>query len=116
VIFEEYARDWLERQIFSKAIRKTTRQSLDYICKGIGKKDIPEITDTDVDRIFTNEQLFRMQIDFLERTFRVLDKIFTEIRERGITTNDPVLHILRPWRCSGIRKSLTYTRERKAEA
>jgi hypothetical protein len=96
VIFEEYARDWLERQNFSKNIRKTTRQSVDYICMGIGSIDIPKITDTDVDRIFTNEQLFRRQIDFLERTFRVLDNIFMEIRERGITTNDPVLHIYDP--------------------
>ena len=29
--FEAYARDWLERQNFSKNIRKTTRQSIDYI-------------------------------------------------------------------------------------
>ena len=27
--FEAYARDWLERQNFSKNIRKTTRQSID---------------------------------------------------------------------------------------
>ena len=35
MIFEAYARDWLERQNFSKNIRKTTRQSIDYICRAI---------------------------------------------------------------------------------
>ena len=40
--FEAYARDWLERQNFSKNIRKTTRQSIDYICRAIGSIEISD--------------------------------------------------------------------------
>ena len=94
--FENYARDWLDRQTFSKSIRKTTRQSLDYICKAIGELEIEDISESDIDEIFYNEQLFRRQIDFMERTFRVLNTIFDEIRERGLLESDPVLHIYCP--------------------
>ena len=55
--FEAYARDWLERQNFIKNIRKTTRQSIDYICRAIGPIEIPDVTESDVDRIFTDVQL-----------------------------------------------------------
>ena len=94
--YENYARDWLDRQTFSKSIRKTTRQSLDYICKAIGELEIEDISESDIDEIFYNEQLFRRQIDFMERTFRVLNTIFDEIRERGLLESDPVLHIYCP--------------------
>lgn len=49
--FENYARDWLDRQTFSKSIRKTTRQSLDYICKAIGELEIEDISESDIDEI-----------------------------------------------------------------
>ena len=52
--FEAYARDWLERQNFSKNIRKTTRQSIDYICRAIGSIEISDVAESDVDRIFTD--------------------------------------------------------------
>ena len=94
--FEIYARDWLDRQTFSKAIRKTNRQSVDYICKAIGELEIEDISESDIDQIFYNEQLFRRQIDFTERTFRVLNKIFDEIREKGLRVSDLVLHIYCP--------------------
>ena len=94
--FEAYARDWLERQNFSKNIRKTTRQSIDYICRAIGSIEISDVAESDVDRIFTDVQLFNRQIDFMERTFRVLNKLFEKIREKGITQNDPALHIYDP--------------------
>ena len=94
--FENYARDWLDRQTFSKNIRKTNRQSVDYICKAIGGLEIEDISETDIDEIFYNEQLFRRQIDFMERTFRVLNTIFDEIREKGLRESDPVLHIYCP--------------------
>ena len=54
------------------------------------------MAESDVDRIFTDVQLFNRQIDFMERTFRVLNKLFEEIREKGITQNDPALHIYDP--------------------
>ena len=94
--FEDYARDWLDRQTFTKGIRKTTCQSVDYICKAIGPLEIADISESDIDEIFYNEQLFRRQIDFMERTFRVLNTIFGEIRERGLLESDPVLHIYCP--------------------
>lgn len=53
--FENYARDWLDRQTFSKSIRKTTRQSLDYICKAIGELEIEDISESDIDEIFYRE-------------------------------------------------------------
>ena len=37
---EEYAEEWLERQNFTKLIHKTTRQSVGYICDGIGAKEV----------------------------------------------------------------------------
>ena len=49
--FEIYARDWLERQTFSKGIRKTTRQSVDYICKAIGELEIEVISESDIDEL-----------------------------------------------------------------
>ena len=54
------------------------------------------MAESDVDRIFTDVQLFNRQIDFMERTFRVLNKLFEEIREKEITQNDPALHIYDP--------------------
>ena len=42
--FENYACDWLDRQTFSKSIRKTSRQSLDYIFKAIGELEIEDIS------------------------------------------------------------------------
>ena len=54
------------------------------------------MAESDVDRIFADVQLFNRQIDFMERTFRVLNKLFEEIREKGITQNDPALHIYDP--------------------
>lgn len=63
--FEAYARDWLERQNFSKNIRKTTRQSIDYICRAIGPIETSDVAESDVDRIFTDVQLFNRQIDFM---------------------------------------------------
>lgn len=93
MLFENYARDWLDRQTFSKSIRKKNRQSVDYICKAIGGLEIEDISESDIDEIFYDEQLFRRQIDFMERTFRVLNKIFDEIRENGLRESDPVLHI-----------------------
>ena len=50
--FENYARDWLDRQTFSKSIRKTTRQSLDYICKAVGELEIEDISESDIDEIY----------------------------------------------------------------
>lgn len=81
---------------FQQNIRKTTRQSIDYICRAIGPIEISDVEESDVDRIFTDVQLFNRQIDFMERTFRVLNKLFEEIREKGITQNDPALHIYDP--------------------
>ena len=49
--FEIYARDWLDRQTFSKAIRKSNRQSIDYICKAIGELEIEDISESDIDQI-----------------------------------------------------------------
>jgi len=87
--FEAYARDWLERQNFSKNIRKTTRQSIDYICRAIGPIEIPDVTEYEVDRIFTDVQLFSRQIDFMERTFRVALKLRTTgSKGAGIITQD----------------------------
>lgn len=93
---EEYAREWLERQNFTKNIRKTTRRSVGYICDGIGAKELSEIEEKDIDRIFENQRLFKRQADFTERTFRVLCSIFDELRENGFITADPVLHIYDP--------------------
>ena len=93
---EEYAEGWLERQNFTKNIRKTTRQSVGYICDGIGAKEVSEIEEKDIDRIFENQRLFKRQTDFIERTFRVLGSIFDELRGNGLITADPVLHIYDP--------------------
>ena len=92
--FETYARAWLEKQEFIKRTRKTTRQALEvYSFPVIGNKELTDIIDSDIDRIFYSVRLFNRKGDFVERTFRVLDNIFAELREKGITTNDPVLHI-----------------------
>lgn len=95
--FEEYAIDWLEKQGFTKSTRKTTRQALEvYSFPVIGNKELTDITDSDIDQIFYSVRLFNRRGDFAERTFRVLDNIFAELREKGITANDPVLHIYDP--------------------
>lgn len=91
--FENYARDWLERQTLSKSMRKTTRQSVDYICRGIGELELSAINEADIDRIFTDVHLFRRWIDFMERTFRVMNSIFAELIERGLVVSDPCLRI-----------------------
>ena len=90
---EEYAKEWLARQNFTKPIHKTTRQSVGYICDGIGAKEVSEIEEKDIDRIFENQRLFKRQADFTERTFRVLNNICDELREKELITSDPVLHI-----------------------
>lgn len=90
---EEYAEEWLERQNFTKPIHKTTRQSVGYICDGIGAKEVSEIEEKDIDRIFENQRLFKRQADFTERTFRVLNSICDELKEKGLIISDPVLHI-----------------------
>lgn len=94
--FEENARDWLARQTLSKDMHKTTRQSMDYICDAIGEKEISDIEEADIDQIFFNVSLFHRQIDFMERTFRVLNSLFDEMIELRIIRNDPVLHIYCP--------------------
>ena len=58
--------------------------------------EIPAISEAVIDRIFTDVQLFCRQIDFMERTFRVLNSIFAELIESGIVLKDPVLHIYDP--------------------
>ena len=73
--FETYAREWLERQNFIKSTRKWTRQGLEiYTFPVIGGKEITEVTEEDIDRIFTQERLFNRKGDFMERTFRTLDR------------------------------------------
>jgi len=68
--FEAYAREWLERQNFIKSTRKWTRQGLEiYTFPVIGGKEITEVTEEDIDRIFTQERLFNRKGDFMERTF-----------------------------------------------
>ena len=71
--FEEYARDWLERQNFAQRRRKTAIQGLEiYSFPVIGSLEIDKITEADIDKIFTSERLFNRKVDFLERTFRML--------------------------------------------
>lgn len=95
--FEEYARDWLNRQDLIKSTLKTTRQALEIYCfPAIGDIDIANITESDIDRIFFNERLFNRRGDFIERVMRVLTAIFDEIMERRIIKRDPVLHIYCP--------------------
>ena len=54
--FEAYAREWLERQNFIKSTRKWTRQGLEiYTFPVIGGKEITEVTEEDIDRIFRQE-------------------------------------------------------------
>lgn len=82
--FEACARDWLERQNFIKSTRKTTRQGLEvYAYPVIGSRELAEISENDIDRIFEQERLFNRKDDFMERTFRTLDTIFEELVEKG---------------------------------
>ena len=95
--FEAYARDWLERQNFIKSTRKWTRQGLEvYDFPVIGSKELSEISEGDIDRIFEQERLFNRKGDFMERTFRTLDTIFEELVEKGKIPANPVLHIYDP--------------------
>ena len=90
--FEEYARDWLERQNFAQRRRKTARQGLEiYSFPVIGSLEIDKITEADIDKIFTSERLFNRKVDFLERTFRMLVRIFDELERPS-----PVRHIYSP--------------------
>lgn len=95
--FEAYARDWLERQNFIKSTRKTTRQGLEvYAYPVIGSRELAEISENDIDRIFEQERLFNRKGDFMERTFRTLDTILDELVEKGIIQANPTLHIYDP--------------------
>lgn len=95
--FEAYAREWLERQNFIKSTRKWTRQGLEiYTFPVIGGKEITEVTEEDIDRIFTQERLFNRKGDFMERTFRTLDTIFEEMVCENLIPANPVLHIYDP--------------------
>ena len=97
MIFEEYARDWLERQNLTKSTRKYTRQGLEvYSFPVIGEKEITEVTEDDIDQIFIQERLFKRKGDFIERTFRMLDTIFEEMVYRNLIPANPVLHIYCP--------------------
>ena len=93
--FEAYARDWLERQNFIKSTRKWTRQGLEvYDFPVIGSKELSEISEGDIGRIFEQERLFNRKGDFMERTFRTLDTIFEELVEKRKIPANPVLHIV----------------------
>ena len=95
--FEEYARDWLNRQDLIKSTLKTTRQALEIYCfPAIGDIDIANITESDIERVFINRRLLNRRGDFIERVMRVLTAIFDEIMERQIIKRDPVLHIYCP--------------------
>ena len=95
--FETYAREWLERQNFIKSTRKWTRQGLEvYSYPVIGGKEITEVTEDDIDRILSQERLFKRKGDFMERTFRTLETIFEEIVSRNLIPDNPVLHIYDP--------------------
>lgn len=95
--FEAYARDWLERRNFIKSTRKTTRQGLEvYAYPVIGSRELAEISENDIDRIFEQERLFNRKGDFMERTFRTLDTILDELVEKGIIQANPTLHIYDP--------------------
>ena len=62
--FETYAWDWLERQNFIKSTRKHARQGLEvYSFPVIGGKEITEITEDDIDKILSQERLFKRKKD-----------------------------------------------------
>lgn len=62
----------------------------------IGGKEITEVTEENIDRIFTQERLFNRKGDFMERTFRTLDTIFEEMVCENLIPANPVLHIYDP--------------------
>lgn len=95
--FEEYAWEWLDRQVLIKSTRKTTRQALDvYILTVIGNTEIEEISEENIDSIFASKRLFERGEDFTERTFRVLINIFDELSDRHLISKDSVLHVYSP--------------------
>ena len=62
--FETYVGAWLEKQGFIKSIRKTTRQALEvYSFPVIGNKELTDIIDSDIDRIFYSVRLFNRKGD-----------------------------------------------------